>query len=257
MAHLISRRLVALFLVVLITTGLSQTPRSGNAGQGNAVNPINFSIKGLRLHMTADEARPIMEQLAAENSSRVENSHVRCVLEQMSALREHQEISRDGRGNCVESMDYSPRGAFRVELEFVEDLPKSPGTMRLWHIGLEQGKLATEADIKSFLSAVIEKYGPATFATPSEISYCSETGPAKTCRINSIYDRTTVKLMCSTFGVAVGCQFPSQLGRVGFYARAEYHGVRIDLYDAAFASQSAHEEAKMIGDTRTTAKPSL
>jgi hypothetical protein len=124
--------------------------------------------------------------------------------------------------------------------------------MRLWHIRLEQDKLKTESDIRSFLSAVIEKYGPATLATPWEVSYCSETGLGKTCRVNG-NDKTTVDLNCPE----AGCQFPSQLGRVGFYARAEYQSVRIDLYDAAFASQSAHEETRIIGDTRTTGKPSL
>jgi hypothetical protein len=238
--------------------------------------------------MTPDEARPIMEQLAAE--ARVPlplaGSQLRlggdrgspCALEKVSALKEHRWLSREDNGKCVQSMTENS-GNFEIRLEFAEDLPRSPGTMRLWLIYFTQIDLKTDADVRSFFSAIIEKYGPATFTTPDEIIYCSETAPGKTCRVVDD-DMHVVHLFFSDDGKgynsktntaqlkcferkpsAVACQFPPQLGSVGFYAQGRgagvYHPVEIYLYDAAFASQSANEEARMIGETRTTGKPVL
>jgi hypothetical protein len=256
-------RLVLVFLA-LSATGLPQTLRStSSSGSGKAVNPVSFSIKGLRLHMTADEARPIMQQLAAENHAAFDGGWGSpCASETISALKEHRKLGDDFSGKCVARMGFQLTDSdtkFMVNLEFVEDLPKSPGVMRIWHIDFQEVDLKTHADFRSFFSAIADKFGPATIATPSEIIYCSETGSRKTCRVSpsTIYayeSRTnTALLKC--------CRFAPELGGVGFYGRREgvgpYSRVVVDLYDATFATQSDREKARMVGETQTAGKPAL
>ncbi len=218
-------RFFACFLVLVM--GASQQSSSGqSSGKGRIVNPLSFSVKGLRLHMTSAEARPIMEELGG---SAVAISRRPCVSETISALREHREFS--GEGQCIHRMDLEALGTdrFTLRLDFDEDLPRSPGTMRLSNLELKV-YVKTDDERKEFFSAVKRKYGTPSLASAEAILYCGQASRRDTCRWGAEPDHRGVAL----------------------YAQSEktMPGVLIFLYDDDLASQSWAVRKRMINEAR-------
>jgi hypothetical protein len=254
-------------VVVLIFAAVQAVPSAKPDRADKSVDPSAFSLRGLRLYMTSDEAVPVLNDLIEEygdRTTRSSESYGPCVKERIAALMEHRE-PRDFAYTplpagtvCVTGLSFGGgNGNLEVRLKFAEDV-KTPGTMRLWHINFFQANMPTAADARAFFAAVVQKYGAPTAAGPDGLGpviYCSETGPAKTCRIDPYvtgnYDASTdsAKLEC--------CSFAPQLARKGFYARRFGNGVAIDLWDVAFRVRLAQDEQKMIDNTRTTGKPIL
>jgi hypothetical protein len=243
-----------------------QSPVFGEStGTGKPADPTVFSLRDLRLYMTADEALPVMKSLVGEYLNRLRVSYGPCIQEKIAALREHRAprnepyMAPHPGTVCVTSMSFEENdsnGHLQVRLEFAEDAPGSLGTVRLWRIDFFQGNMPTAADAKAFFAAIVQKFGVPTSVGLDGLGpvvYCGETGPAKTCRINPYttgnYDSSTnsAKIEC--------CEFAPQLAKKGFYARWNGSGVSIDVWDVAFRLRLAQEEEKMIGNTRTTGKP--
>jgi len=260
------------------TTKASFQPEetTNTLGTGKPVNPIAFEIRGLRLGMTPDEARPIMENLAREYKSPVigwppqelvGEGQSPCLSETVTAMKEHRETnSGGGHEKCITTMYFRAHeyaevinaGRPRIDLSFAEDLPIAPGTTRLWRITYIQDGLQTVADIRSFFAELIKKFGPATFASlTGPVVYCSETAPGKTCRFDN-----QCSLSPDLYSQVSGRQVP-RLASSGLCAMAvpdrgtvDYRGT-VDLWDEELVGRSDKEKKKVIDETRTTIKPTF
>jgi hypothetical protein len=255
-------------LVLAVGVGHSQSKPSVTT----KLDPREFTLKGLRLGMTPEDALPIMKRLAEENGQKEVNSNGQpCLSDDEAAIKTTGHTNHsDGRsGKCVSIMWFDSEGSkYGIDLYFAEDILKAPGTARLWLIAYTQPHVTTDADRVTFLNAVTERYGPPSVRKTDSLYYCSEHEPKKTCIVH-IGESACSFLAHDNEDLHCGVQLrpnsdlppavPDELAKSGLYASVGRFLLTGDvlLWDADFARQSANEYRKNIEGLRTSARPTF
>jgi hypothetical protein len=90
--------------------------------------------------------------------------------------------------NCPSLLiGHTPNG-IEIRVDFTEDLAKTPGAVKAWHIRTVQSIGFTSTDRAVFFDAVKEKYGRPPYAKLTSgnesLGYCDKLGPNEACEFN-------------------------------------------------------------------------
>jgi hypothetical protein len=140
-----------LLLVAALTVGSTGTPAEEHAK--------HFDILGVKLGMTAEVARKILDRLKASN---VQLDKGWCVAQQI-AIKSGNASSERGAEKCVKTLRGNIDEITTLEIEFLEDLPARPNVSVVTSVTLEykyeKDKGPPQPLLSEYLNNLTKKYG--------------------------------------------------------------------------------------------------
>jgi len=243
---------------------------------GATMNLAGFDVLGLRLHMSPEEVISVMRDLSAKVSG-----------DSYGCLRD--KVSRLGKGRPPENVPFlaesvsffencpsllighTPNG-IEIRVDFTEDLAKTPGAVKAWHIRTVQSIGFTSTDRAVFFDAVKEKYGRPPYAKLTSgnesLGYCDKLGPNEACEFNDYRLQSGLSRIndspISDYSTLMkpGGKIEVLPSRMGMYVHlnpegaSSYNGI-VDLWDCDLRRTSRKVEDQKLNETRTLSKPEL